>query len=75
MTLQSPDLNPIENLWALIKVEISNNPQKATSLDRLFTIVKDTWEGFPKSKLRELVHSMPARCKAVIDNDGGHTKY
>ena len=57
MASQSPDLNPMENLWALIKDEISKNPQKATSLDRLFTIVKDFWEGFPKSKLRELVHS------------------
>src|ERR1700759_5369212 len=36
---QSPDLNPIENLWSLIKLQIANNPQKATSLDNLFTLI------------------------------------
>ena len=72
---QSPDLNPIENLWSLIKDEIANNPRKATSLDGLFTIIRSTWQAFPKDTLRNLVHSMSERCKAVIVNDGGHTKF
>ena len=72
---QSPDLNPIENLWALIKHDLYYKAPKASSLDELFEIIKGIWESFPLELIRKLVHSMPRRINAVIRNNGGHIRY
>ena len=41
---QSPDLNPIENLWAAVKVEIRNRNPQPSSVDELEKVVKEIWE-------------------------------
>lgn len=70
---QSPDLNPIENLWSTLKIEIpKHNPKSAK---HLFEIVKQEWDKIAASKCESLVRSMPRRCKAVIKAKGGATKY
>jgi hypothetical protein len=33
------------------------------------------WDRMDKDYMRELVHSMPKLCEAVIDAKGWHTKY
>jgi uncharacterized coiled-coil protein SlyX len=47
------------------------------TVDILSDRVVMEWEEMDKSKdvLQKLAHSMPARCKAVIDANGWHTKY
>lgn len=42
---------------------------------RLRRYVMESWEEVPESFLSELLASMPARCQAVIDANGMHTKY
>lgn len=70
---QSPDLNPIENLWGEVKVTIQGkNP---SNKDELWTLVKSAWENIPIEKCQKLVDSMPSRCLAVIKNNGYSTKY
>ena len=70
---QSPDINPIENLWQQIKLE--RRKIKATSKDDLYEKIKTIWDNFPIEKLQNLIESMPDRIKAVINAKGGHTKY
>ena len=70
---QSPDLNPIENLW--IEVERRLGGRKFQKPDELFRAVQYEWEALPKQLLETLVESMPRRCKAVIDSKGYATKY
>ena len=65
---QSPDLNPIENLWG----QLNRNPQNE---DELFDILKHAWYSMPDEYLHNLVESMPSRCKAVIKSKGWPTKY
>lgn len=72
---QSPDLNPIENLWAFMKRDLYYNAPRASNMDELFEIVKQAWLNIPKSLIRKLVHSMPKRIRAVLANRGGHTSY
>lgn len=72
---QSPDLNPIENIWGHIKRKITKDGIKACSLDHVFTLVKKHWEAIDKKFIDNLVLSMPRRIKQVIKNKGGHTKY
>ncbi len=70
---QSPDLNPIENLWKMLNFR--RRERKAKNLEELFSILKDEWEKLPKTLLKALVHSMPRRLLAVIKSKGYGTKY
>ena len=70
---QSPDLNPIENLWSILDKHLSNRKPKIES--ELFELLRNKWEQLDMSILRKLVDSMPDRCRAVIANKGFPTKY
>lgn len=70
---QSPDLNPIENLWDIVDRKI--NRENVRNKDQLYEEIKKTWEEIPKQIIDNLIGSMPRRCKAVIDNNGFATKY
>jgi len=69
----SPDLNPIENLWAIVAKAVEE--RHATTMEELQDVVAEEWEKVDTDLLAELVRSMPARCQAVIDAQGGNTKY
>lgn len=76
----SPDLNPIEAVWNKMKDFIQQNyPDlsngRSRSFDQVRVIVREAWESISAEELMELVSSMPARCQAVVDEDGGPTKY
>ncbi|CAJ2651430.1 unnamed protein product [Trifolium pratense] len=76
----SPDLNPIEAVWDNMKNYIQLNYQslgsgKKRSRDRLRLVVKQAWDSVSSEYSVKLIGTMPASCKAVIDADGGPTKY
>lgn len=70
---QSPDLNPIENLWSIVESKIRERSPK--NEDELFEIVLKAWNDIGSDVLTSLVESMPRRCQAVIDAKGYQTKY
>lgn len=72
---QSPDLNPIEHLWADLKKRIARKRGDITSKQDLWEAIEEEWEATPKSLLRSLIDSMPQRIEAVIKAKGGPTKY
>lgn len=72
---QSPDLNPIENLWAIMKRRISKIRYRIHSLDELKDIMQETWDGITQDEIRTLIGSMSKRCQQVIEAKGGATKY
>jgi transposase len=72
---QSPDLNPIENLWAVVKSRLSKQRKKPSNLAQLERRVQKIWKAIPNSLLEKLVDSMPDRVNAVIAVGGGPTKY
>ena len=70
----SPDLNPIENLWTLMKNKVSE--KQPTSGAELVKVIKEVWvKEISKEYCQSLIDSMPRRIEAVIKNKGGHTKY
>jgi transposase len=69
----SPDLNPIENLWAKMAREVEE--RRCETVDELQDTIADVWDKVDADFMRKLAHSMPARCQAVIDAKGWHTKY
>jgi len=72
---QSPDLNPIENLWAVVKRNLQKRKRQPSSLSALDRYVKQEWRAIPKDLIENLVDSMPNRIQAVIAAKGGPTKY
>uniref|UniRef100_A0A8C6UEJ9 Tc1-like transposase DDE domain-containing protein n=1 Tax=Neogobius melanostomus TaxID=47308 RepID=A0A8C6UEJ9_9GOBI len=70
---QSPDLNPIENLWKDLKTAVhKRSPSNVTELE-LFC--KEEWAKMSVSTCANLVESYPRRLAAVIAAKGGSTKY
>ena len=63
----SPDLkfNPIESLWAF----------RVETVEELQDVISDEWNEIGAETLQSLADSMPARCAAVIEAQGSHTKY
>lgn len=70
---QSPDLNPIENLWNEVDSVVKSSCPR--TLDALEIILKNAWKNISVSKCQKLVASMPSRCQAVIKSKGYPTRY
>lgn len=71
---QSPDLNPIENLWQRIGVIVSKDKPK-TKRELIEKIIHAWHHIITPEELRKLVNSMPRRCQMVIKNKGWPIKY
>lgn len=78
----SPDLNPIENLWALMKTiiherhpELMNAPDNDETLCLLIQAAIEAWDSINNHVLENLCNTMPHRMLAVLAADGWYTKY
>jgi transposase len=72
----SPDLNPIETVWNKMKDWLQlHYPGQTCSYPQLRRQVNEAWDAIGEDLLNDLIESMPARCQAVIDAAGGHTKF
>ena len=70
----SPDLNPIENLWTNMRNKVSEK-QPLSGAELVKAIKEVRVKEILKEYCQRLIESMPRRIKAVIKNGGGHTKY
>lgn len=69
----SPDLNPIEQIWQLLKVKVkARNP---SGIPALKTIIQEEWDAIAAPVCEKYVKSMSRRLQAVINAKGAHTKY
>jgi len=65
---QSPDLNPIELLWNVIKLRIRK--KKISNKGQLYQILQEEWSKIPAQTINDLIESMPRRCQAVFKSQG-----
>lgn len=72
---QSPDLNPIENLWSELERKVRSHKPRPKNKDELIQVVKQEWNNIDNNTLIKLIESMPRRVEAVIKNKGNPTKY
>lgn len=72
---QSPDLNPIENLWRIVGVKRQNVTMQPQNEAQLWQVCKRAWRLITPDICRDLVDSMPKRMAAVIAAKGGATKW
>src|SRR4051812_35129573 len=67
----SPDLNPMENLWAYLQQLLyAREPRTLAGLQR---VIQQEWDTIPIEKLQNLMNSMPRRFAAVQYKRGGAT--
>ena len=69
----SPDLNPIENLWSILKQKVDKKQPTATG--DLEAIISQEWNSISINPTKKLVSSMPRRIKEVLRKRGQHCKY
>jgi len=79
----SPDLNPIEHVWTLLKRQLRvdyrdliNYPGGLDKVKaKLAEVFPLCWEKIPPKQFEALWGSMPLRVQAVIDMKGWYTRY
>ena len=80
---QSPDLNPLDNLWVDFKdrfhkrfIELFNHPSKSLEARyRYEEVLQQVWYDQGMEIVDSLLASMPKRCQLVIEAGGGWINY
>ncbi|MBW0549197.1 hypothetical protein O181_088912 [Austropuccinia psidii MF-1] len=70
----SPDMNPIENLWKKIELQVSTFYQPQP-MDELQAAITAAWNDIPSQHLDQLFKTMPKRRQEIIDRHGGPINY
>lgn len=69
----SPDLNPIENLWNIVKNNVEK--RRPQNINELKQMMVEEWNAIPTKILKNLAMSMTTRCKLCIEAKGERIKY
>ena len=76
---RSPNLNPIENVFHLINMEIRKDTIKRNITEKTFTSFsqreRSLIQGIPKRTINRVIDSMEKRIKMVLSANGNRSKY
>ncbi|CAK9833805.1 Transposable element Tcb1 transposase [Anthophora retusa] len=68
---QSPNLNPIENLWGLLKSRLWNSyDSQSTSITDLYNRIQGQWEQISPDNCKKLAEIMLKRISVVLQAKG-----
>jgi hypothetical protein len=72
---QSPDMNPIEHIWRLLKERVNKHPQISANVKQLKEALLEEWDLIDMETINRLIESMPERVKALQEAKGGSMRY
>lgn len=72
---QSPDLNPIEHAWSILKKKLASYENSPNGICELWERVEKEWYAVSAEQCVKLIESMPERVLAVIKAKGGYMRY
>ena len=65
---QSPDLNPMEACWNILKQRIRRHVWR--DLEELKAIIQQEWSNITMQEVRARISDMPGRCKLLVETGG-----
>lgn len=68
----SPDLNPIEKVWAIIKNRIRKRRVRPKTMGQLKQVWQEEWVNLSIEEINEQIIKMPLRMKQVIEAKGSN---
>jgi len=71
----SPDLNPIENLWSIWKQKLKSKINIFSTAEEIAEIGRREWRAIPTTTIQNIISSMPKRLKECSSNMYGSIKY
>lgn len=69
----SPDLNPMENLWSILKRQV--NKKHPSNSDKLQALIMKEWATISRDVAQKLIDSMSGRIAEVLKEKGERCKY
>ena len=72
---QSPDLNLMEHVWALVKRKLNEYPTLAKGMVQWWERVQTSFHSITCEQCQKLYHIMPNRIRVVLASKGGWTIY
>lgn len=72
---KSPDLNPIEHVWAWLKLHVRRQLRPCHTIANVEEMVVRGWTEMPQQIIDSVVSSMTSRVATVIKEKGGNTRY
>ncbi|CCO31564.1 Transposable element Tc1 transposase [Rhizoctonia solani AG-1 IB] len=71
----SPDLNPIEPLWLLLKNRVAKIKGSRNSTEKLWEAAQEAWGSITIKEVNMHTKNMPAQVQAILKAKGGHTAF
>ena len=65
----------MEHLWGEVKRRLYSQSEKSRSKKKLWDKLQDVWNDIERNICTNLINSMPALIQAVLDAEGGYTRY
>ena len=65
---QSPDLNPMEAVWNILKQKLRKKKWK--NKDDLKRVILECWEDISLKEIQDRIDEMPERCTWLVNNGG-----
>ena len=69
----SPDLNPIENVWHLLKLKMSKIIYETK--EEFIKCIEESWKEIKVETIDNIIKSMPNRLHKLIENNGDRIDY
>jgi transposase len=67
---QSPDLNPIEQIWKYIRQQIRQREHYPENKEQMFKAWEEEWMKVPQHIINHRISKILKRAQQVLDNDG-----
>lgn len=71
----SPDMNPIENMWDFVSRAVRNRNNSPQNGEELVAAAEEEWNNIPQETINRLIVSMHTRVNMLLRNRGGYTDY
>ena len=72
---QSPDLNPIEDIWGIMSKEVYKNGRTYLTEESLWEAVQQSFCNLKESLFQKLYQSMTRRLIKILESGGRRIKY